>query len=112
MNGYSGIDSQIKKDIKKNIKKYAYKLIEKNNKPPTPEPPMPEPPLPSNLRNSPLTPPPAQPEINQVGIKNIEECMKMILKDIKKSKEYKDLPKNIGKSKLKKNKLCKAISKN
>ena len=81
-------------------------MIKKNNKPPTPEPP-----LPSNLINSPLTPP-AQPEIDQVGIQNIEECMKMILKDIKKSKEYKDLPKNIGKSKLNKKKLCEAISKN
>ena len=38
--------------------------------------------------------------------------MKMIIKDIKKSKEYKDLPKNIGKSKLNKKKLCEAISKN
>jgi len=99
---YRGIDSQMKKDIKKNIKKYAYKMLKS---------PTPEPPLPSNLINSPLTPP-AQPEIDQVGIKNIEECMKMIIKDIKKSKEYKDLPKNIGKSKLNKKKLCEAISKN
>ena len=47
-----------------------------------------------------------------IGIKNIEECMKMIIKDIKKSKEYKDLPKNISKSKLNKKKLCEAINKN
>jgi len=109
---YSGVDSQMKKEIKKNIKKYVKRMIKKNNKPPSPQPP-----LPSNLRNSPMTPP-SQPEIspdpipNQTGIRNFDECMKMIMKVIKKSKEYKDLPKNIGKSKLKKNKLCKALNKN
>ena len=36
----------------------------------------------------------------------------MIMKNIKKSKEYKELPRNIGKSKLNKKKLCKAINKN
>jgi hypothetical protein len=33
------------------------------------------------------------------------------VKEIKKSNEYKKLPKNIGKSKLKKNKLCDEIDK-
>ena len=49
---------------------------------------------------------------DQEGIKNLNECMKMIMKNIKKSKEYKELPRNIGKSKLNKKKLCKAINKN
>jgi len=102
---YSGINSQIKKDIKKNIKKYVKKMIKKNN-----------PPLPQNIRNSPMTPqnntPTPSPIPNQVGIRNIDECMKMIMKVIKKSKEYKELPKNIGKSKLKKDKLCKALNEN
>jgi hypothetical protein len=38
--------------------------------------------------------------------------MKMIMKVIKKSKEYKNLPKNIGKAKLKKKALCKALNEN
>jgi superfamily II DNA or RNA helicase len=110
---YSGIDSQIKKDIKKNIKKYVKKMIKKNNQPQAP--------LPSNLRNSPMTPQNNTPQIptpspdsipNRTGIRNIDECMKMIMKVIKKSKEYKELPKNIGKSKLGKKKLCKALNKN
>jgi len=106
---YSGIDSKMKKEIKKNIKKYVKRMIKKNNQP--------QPPLPSNLRNSPMTPPP-QPDISpdpipdQVGIRNFDECMKMIMKVIKKSKEYDQLPKNIGKSKLKKKPLCKALNKN
>ena len=40
-----------------------------------------------------------------------ETCMKMKVKDIKKMKEYKDLPRSIGKSKLKKKELCDVMSK-
>jgi superfamily II DNA or RNA helicase len=40
-----------------------------------------------------------------------KDCMGKTVKEIKKSNEYKKLPKNIGKSKLKKNKLCDEIDK-
>lgn len=42
-------------------------------------------------------------------IKNFNDCMKMLIKDIKKSKEYKDIPRTYKKSKMKKQKLCDTI---
>ena len=45
----------------------------------------------------------------QIDIK--KDCFKMKLKDIKKTNEYKKLPRNIGKSKLSKKKLCDNIQK-
>lgn len=42
-------------------------------------------------------------------IKNFNECMRMLIKDIKNSKEYKDIPRKYKKSKMKKNELCKTI---
>ena len=90
---YSGIDDSMKKDIKKSIKKYVKRMI--NDKPSSPQPEISSDPIPS-----------------QVGIRNFDECMKMIMKVIKKSKEYKKLPKNIGKAKLKKKALCKALNEN
>jgi len=43
-------------------------------------------------------------------IKNFNECMKMLIKDIKKSKEYKNIPRKFKKSKMKKDELCKTIN--
>ena len=40
-----------------------------------------------------------------------DDCMNNSVKDIKKSAEYKALPKSVGKSKLKKKELCDAITK-
>ena len=40
-----------------------------------------------------------------------KDCMKKSVKQIKKSLEYKSLPKSVGKSKLKKKALCKEIGK-
>lgn len=42
-------------------------------------------------------------------IKNFNDCMKMLVKDIKKSKEYKDIPRKYNKSKMKKDKICETI---
>lgn len=42
-------------------------------------------------------------------IKNFNDCMKMIVPDIKKSKEYKDIPRKYNKSKMKKEKICETI---
>lgn len=42
-------------------------------------------------------------------IRNFNECVKMLLKDIKKSKEYKEIPRKYNKSKMKKNEICKTI---
>lgn len=42
-------------------------------------------------------------------IKNFNDCMKMLVKDIKKSKEYKDIPRKYNKSKMKKEKICETI---
>ena len=105
LDNYSGIDSSMKKELKKHIRKYAKRMIRKHNK--------------KNKKSDPIV----EEQINdqeqeeqqindQEGIKNLNECMKMIMKNIKKSKEYKELPRNIGKSKLNKKKLCKAINKN
>jgi len=44
-------------------------------------------------------------------IKNFNECIKMLLKDIKKSNEYKNIPKKFKKSKMKKQELCETIEK-
>ena len=41
-----------------------------------------------------------------------DDCMSYTIKEIKKSNEYKNLPKEVNKSKLKKKELCKEISKN
>ena len=43
--------------------------------------------------------------------KRYKKCMKQKITDIKKSKVYKDLPRNIGKSKMKKKELCSTLSK-
>ena len=42
-------------------------------------------------------------------IKNFNDCMKMLIKDIKKSVEYKNIPRSYKKSKMKKQKLCETI---
>jgi hypothetical protein len=92
LDNYSGIDSKMKKELKKHIRKYAKRMVRKANKPS------------EEISEEQID--------DQEGIKNLNECMKMIMKDIKKSKEYKELPRNIGKSKLNKKKLCKAINQN
>lgn len=43
-------------------------------------------------------------------VKNFDECMKILLKDIKKTKEYKQISKKYKKSKLKKKELCETIN--
>lgn len=45
----------------------------------------------------------------KIDIKNFNDCMKMLVKDIKKSKEYKDIPRKYNKSKMKKQKICETI---
>jgi len=97
LDGFSGIDSKMKKDLKKHIRKYVNRLADHMNKKTIVQ----------------IEQPIVQEEIIQTNdIGKLNECMKMILKDIKKSKEYKNLPKTIGKSKLNKIKLCKAINQN
>ena len=50
-------------------------------------------------------------EPKKTGKMSEKDCLKKKVKDIKKSSEYKSLPKSVGKSKLNKSKLCKQIAK-
>ena len=89
-------------------------------------------PLPSILRKSPMTPPSQrQPRVikkvkkqlkkpakkvlrkpaKKVSRKPSNNCMKMRVKSIKSSKQYKALPRSAGKSKLKKAQLCALLQK-
>jgi len=118
------------KAIKKKVKKavQAKNVIKKARK---------TPPLPSGLILSRMTPisqlsfksqphksisfaPPGLKKIKKVKKKIIKQkasksvsknCMKMKVKDIKKTQKYKNLPKSAGKSKLKKAELCALLQK-
>ena len=92
------IQKIIKKDFKEKIIKK--KLIKRKTSP-----------LPKSLRTPKKSKSKSKSKkvIKDSDITNIKDCMKTSLSKIKKSKEYKNLPKNIGKSKLSKKALCKEL---